>query len=325
MSLEKIIPIQKLIKTGNRWWWTAHICAGVLGVVFLAAGLIKGTDTELFIRQIKDYSIITQPVLTAILAWVLIVIECTLGTALLVFYRPRLFLFITIALLLLFIGATAWTWYIGGAEDCGCFGVFVKRTPKVTIIEDLILLIIAFFAWLSLNHLKAPDKVTNTWNKFFIVAGACWIGLLLPFVSGFPLSGLYGKSVGMAGEELGPLEIRGIDDSVDLDRGNFLFIMMGTECEHCIDAVPEVNILAEYNDLPLVIGLSFNEDYEIETFREEFDPVYPIGQIGEDDFWRLLGEGNTPRFLLVHNRYIKKIWENEVPTREDILEAISKR
>ena len=122
--------------------------------------------------------------------------------------------------------------------------------------------------------------------------------------------------------ELGRLEIQGLKN-VDLSRGDYLVILMDTDCEHCREAVPELNNLAEENGMPDLIALAPSDDGKRKRFIEEFQPVFPIGQISDDDFWRLLGEGDIPRIFLLHDRRVQRIWDGKVPD-EDMIKAIKK-
>ena len=71
-----------------------RLIAGVVGVILLAAAVLKSIDMQLFIRQIEDYGIITHPYyLLVVSAWFLIALEFTLGIGLVVFYRPNIRLF----------------------------------------------------------------------------------------------------------------------------------------------------------------------------------------------------------------------------------------
>ena len=58
-----------------------------VGLILLGAAFMKATDMQLFIRQIRDYGIITHYVLVAVGAWGLIMVECALGVGLLVTTR----------------------------------------------------------------------------------------------------------------------------------------------------------------------------------------------------------------------------------------------
>jgi hypothetical protein len=246
-------------------------------------------------------------------AWGIIVIELGLGTGLLIFFRPRLILSLTALLFLLFMGATAWAWWSGAAADCGCFGSWVKRTPGEALIENLVLITAALFALFGPWHL--PEAKNRA--RLSAVIAACLIGMALPPVFGFSIS-----QVGRSGwepleRELGRLQIQGIKP-VDLRDGDFFIIMMDTECDHCADAVEDLNALALKDDLPRVLALCMNDADRRLNFQERFDPAFPIGQIEEASFWRLLGQGDVPRFILVRDLKVKQVWDNEVPAGDEI-------
>ena len=56
------------------FWHTRapRLLAGAVGIVFLAAAVLKSTDMELFIREIQDYGIISHPLAIMLSAWGLI-------------------------------------------------------------------------------------------------------------------------------------------------------------------------------------------------------------------------------------------------------------
>jgi hypothetical protein len=313
MTQEKITSSQRLFKA-NKWqWWVPRVLAGAVGLILLIAGLLKGTDMELFIRQIRYYGIISHYILLTISAWGLIVVECTLGAALLIFYRPRLTVPITAILLVMFLGVNSWAWLTDATKECGCFGAWLKRTPGEGVLEGLIMLASLVPAWVWHKRFQRPPTKT----KAVAVVIACLMGLVLPVAFGFPISKINKFQSKTDETELGHLEIQGLKN-VDLSRGDYLVILMDTDCEHCREAVPELNNLAEGKDIPTLIALTPNEDGKRKRFIEEFQPVFPIGQISEDDFWRLLGEGDIPRIILLHDRRVQRIWDGKVPDEAEI-------
>lgn len=58
--------IQKIVglNTARNTWrlWVPRLLAGAVGLILLTAGLLKTAEMELFIRQIRDYGIISQPI-----------------------------------------------------------------------------------------------------------------------------------------------------------------------------------------------------------------------------------------------------------------------
>ena len=237
--------IFNFFKTKGWEWWVSRLLAGALGLILLTAGFLKGTNMELFIRQIRYYGIMSQYLLLAGSAWGLIVVECTLGVALLVFYRPRLTVPITTILLLIFVAANSWAWMTKATEDCGCFGSWLKRTPGEGAFEGLIMLASLVPAMVWHRHFQSPPTKT----KFVAVVTACLVGLVLPVASGFSLSRIDKDQFKPHKMELGHLEIQGLKN-VDLSRGDYLVILMDTDCSHCREDVPELNSLAESKGIP---------------------------------------------------------------------------
>ena len=277
MNQRKITSSKGSLQTNGWRLWTPRLLAGAVGLILISAALFKSTDMELFIRQIRDYGIISHNVFLVLGAWGLIMVECVLGTALLTSYRPKLTISIAVFLLLIFIGANVWAWFTGVTQDCGCFGGWLKRTPGEALIEDLVLLAALFLAWLGQRHSQTPLSHARS----LAVLIACLIGVLLPLIFGFPASRVFQPYSGTIDMNLGQFEIHGIDN-INLNRGAYLIVIMETDCSHCQDAIPKLNQLAEAKELPEVIALCTNEEYEIMRFKEEYQPSFSIGKIKED-------------------------------------------
>ena len=81
---------------------------------------------------------------------------------------------------------------------------------------------------------------------------------------------------------------------------------------------------SEANDRPLppVTALSMNGDRERERFTSEYGPAYPVVQIKEDLFWRLLGMAELPRFFLLREGRVLKVWNERAPSVEAVEKAL---
>lgn len=294
-----------------------RLIVGAVGLMILAAGLLKATDMGLFIRQIKAYGLISHPVLLTTGAWGMIVLECGLGAGLLLFHRPGVTLPAAGILLVFFLVLSGWAWLTGVTEDCGCYGVWIKRTPGESFIEDMILLAALSPAWVWQRGVKIPQTRAKTWA----VTLASLAGLVLPVAFGIPIPGMVEAPSGAGQQYLGRLEINGLD-KIDLNRGDYLVLLMDTGCEHCQEAVFDINLLAERKDIPGLIALCTNDEENRVRFINEFQPGFPIGQISKDAFWRLLGEGDIPRIILLRNGRIQKAWDATVPRADSVKEAM---
>ncbi len=313
MTQENITFVHKSSKVPAWYSRAARFLAGVVGIVLFVAGILKALNMELFIRQMKDYGIISERVVLVISAWGLIILQCGLGVGLLVLYRPRILLPLTALLFVIFTGATGWAWLTGATENCGCYGAWLKHTPGQALVENLILLAATAIAWTVYQHIKTRQTRTKAWA----VTIACVIGLALPVVSGFPTSAI--NRTRSNGPLVGSIQVHGLGD-VDLSRGSYLIALMGTDCLHCQEAVPELNMLSETPDLPPLVALCTSEEADCIEFVEQFQPVFRIGHISQDLFWHLLADGDMPRVVLLRDGRIQQVWDQTVPD-EDAIKA----
>jgi len=296
--------------------WIPRFLAVGVGLVLLIAGILKGMDIQLFIRQIRAYGIISGRSVLIVSAWGLIVLECGLGAALILLYRPRILMPLTALLFLIFTGVTGWAWTTGATQDCGCYGAWIQHTPGQAVIENLVLLAATVLAWMGYRHMQKPQTRVKAWA----VTIACLLGLALPLAFGLPTWGINNSDPELP--EFDPIRVHGFGD-VDLNTGGYLIVLMGTDCVHCQEAIPELNMLAEDADLPMLIALCTSEEADCIEFTEAFLPVFPIGHISEDLFWRLLSDGDMPRTILLQDGHIRHVWDQTVPTRNDIQAAYS--
>lgn len=290
--------------------------AGTVGLVLLAAGLIKASNLVLFMAQIKAYGIITHPVLLLVSAWGLVAIQCFLGTALLVAYRPRLTLPATALLWVVLIGGTGWAAWSGATDECGCFGALLKHSPAFALGENVLFLMATLYAYRTFGRSGAHSHCVI---KKWAVAVACAAGVLLPLSFGVPLTATMQPERGVAAKALllEDLTIQGAALPKSKNQ-TFLLVLMGTDCLHCRETLPDLDALAETEGAPPVLALCANEEPERQKFLSEFQPSFPLGRIDRDYFWQLLSTGDMPRVLLVQQGKILRAWDAEVPAAPEI-------
>ena len=101
---------------------------------------------------------------------------------------------------------------------------------------------------------------------------------------------------------------------VDLNQGTHLVMLMDTGCSHCQAAVPTFNqLMIQDKNTPPLIALCTNFEADVKTFKQTFQPGYPVGIIARPDFMKLLDGGGTPRTLLVRDGFILHVWDGNVP------------
>ncbi len=136
----------------------------LLGAVFIFSGLVKLVDpvgTQIKLNEYFSEEVLNLP---ALIPWslsigiTLIVLELTLGVALLMAYRPKITYRITLMLLLFFLFLTGYSYFTGTVTDCGCFGDAVKLTPGQTFFKNFVLLAILLLIWRQNN---SPDRYSR--------------------------------------------------------------------------------------------------------------------------------------------------------------------
>ncbi len=121
-----------------------RLLVGVLGIIFLVAGVAKAMDITSFALEIKKLELdIFFP--AKLIAYLAIAIEVFIGI-LLIFQNTHIaILTITSLLILFFLYITGYLYWLSlqGVEvnSCGCFGNLIQRTPKEAFLQDLLLLL----------------------------------------------------------------------------------------------------------------------------------------------------------------------------------------
>lgn len=292
------------------------ILSGIVGLVLLIAGLQKAFEIDLFIRQIRDYEMITDPLLVIFSAWGLLTFECCLGAALIVNFHPKIVVPAGGLLFLIFISVTGYAWATGVTDDCGCFGSWVERTPQEAMLEDIFLFAALMIAWkFNRSFRRWPFFI-----KEFLTAMGFLAGLSLPVTAGPLLDRIDTAITGPVKEGFEPFVLKDFSYK-DLSVDRHIIFILATDCSHCIEEMDNLNMIAEDKTLPEVISVCINDQKQIEDFIFDFDPAFEIYQINSNDFWRLLGDGEIPRTILVNDGIIVKKWDFVVPDIDDLKTA----
>ena len=148
-----------------------NIVKNTFGALFLFSASVKAIDPlgtsykmgEYFdafhMSFLHDYSLIFSVIM--------IVAEFLLGIALIIGYKKNLTLLLLFIMNIFFTFLTGFTTVTGKVTDCGCFGDFIKQTPKESFIKDLILVGLLVIIYLGRNRIK---EVFNPKTGMFITA-----------------------------------------------------------------------------------------------------------------------------------------------------------
>jgi len=277
-----------------------------LGLIFIAAGLLKAVDPAEFARQIGTYGIVAgrAPVF---LAYLIIPLELALGSALVIGYRPRLAAILTAGLLLVFMGATAYAWSQGKTEGCGCFGSIASRTPGQVLMEDT-----GFLALACLAMLLSRSSSRPRWRPATVFCFVLAAGIALPAGAyALPIDSLVTQlKVGGLSSDL-PLQ----EAPMDLSKGSYLVALLDVNASDARETVKRLNQL-NGGRAGAVVAFFGGEVDEKTIFCFNTSPSFEVVAVPRADLKRLYRK--LPRFFQLKDGRVSRIWDGAPPTPEEV-------
>ena len=139
-----------------------RFCAILIGLVFLASGLLKLLDpvgTGLIVSEyFKFFHMGFLQGTAKALGMVLSLVEAITGAALISGVYRRFTAAVTSLLIVFFTIITVILWLANPDMDCGCFGEAVHLTHGQTLVKNLILLALAVIAFVPFQNFGVPRK-----------------------------------------------------------------------------------------------------------------------------------------------------------------------
>lgn len=141
----------------------------LVGGLFIFSGYVKAVDPIGTAYKNEQYFDILglsflEP-FSAALAVLIIALEIVLGIALILGIFRDLTTGLLLLLIVFFTFLTGYTAYTGNPSDCGCFGDFIKLTPKTSFIKDLILLVMILVLFFGRRHITyLMPKIPLAWS-----------------------------------------------------------------------------------------------------------------------------------------------------------------
>lgn len=301
----------------------------VLGVFFLVSAGAKAVDMDGFGALVSAYNVVKDPALVRMSSYAALIAEVILGAALLGGWRFNgLTHFLTAGMTVVYSGLITYAWQVHGLEDCGCIPGLVKLGPVESLIKNVVLLAILFFAWYGTRP-KPPETPPRVKLKSPAAATALGATLLIVILGAVDAATRGANSSALAiAEEADDdrpfsqfvFTADGID--FDLGHGENLVALLSATCEHCQASVPGLNALAGAGDLPPMVGLMIGTDEEVDAFLLKTLPEFPLQQIEMLTFMSFIGVA-PPRLHHVRDglgvRHWDWDWEDAPPTPEEVM------
>src|SRR5262245_49170946 len=248
-----------------------HLGRVTLGLIFLAAGILKAVDPPEFAHQIQEYGILGAR-LSAQVAPALIVLELVLAVALLAGVRPRLAGLGAIALLAGFLAIEAYGMSIGKAGSCGCFGAYVQRTPGQVIAEDVVFAGLAILAlwglsgWPGMSLRRGAAVLLGTLALGFALVLASPSLPIDPYVTRLAV----GRSVG---------DLSLLEKAPQLAEGRHLVALIDVTDPRAVDTATVLNGIVSRPGAPPVLALTPGTEEEKAAFLWTAAPAFPTENV----------------------------------------------
>jgi uncharacterized membrane protein YphA (DoxX/SURF4 family) len=320
-------------------WLLARCFILLCGMVFVFSAVLKALDFTGFAVQVSTYGIVRQVEIVRVAALTAIGGETALGLALLLgLWLRRATIPVTAAILLVYTGLLFYAWLVLRLGDCGCFGSYIKMSPQVGILKNVVLMGFLVVAWFGMGK-GAPDRrgsllsIRRELKALLIVVLTG--GLVMFTWSSHPWKRGGGKKVetnsnaterqatpSERDRPFAKFQFEYEGNQIDLGRGIYFVAMLSDSCEHCGEIVERLNELLETPDFPPIVGLCLGENDEtLEAFRKKYDPKFPTARIDPLEFFELIGEF-PPRFYVVLDGKQVYFWDENLPSEDEIFEAL---
>ena len=266
------------------------------GIVFIFSGVSKLMSVGVFEISIIEQGVITDRELAGYAGRLLIGFELFLGIS--CFINAGLKKIILPLILATLTGFTLYLIYFAvfrsDLEDCGCFGEMVRMTPLESILKNILLIIIAVYAFLKVDAKPPLWKISGILLVVSTIAVFVFYPVRKVDITQFT------KYTSFRGTGV-----------VDLNQGDKLVAVFNLDCEHCQQTAYEMGLLyKEHKQLPELYCLITGETDQVDPFFKKAQTRFPYRMIPEEEFFMLIGNA-PPRIYRLVNGEIKAAWDQQ--------------
>lgn len=124
----------------------------IVGLLFIFSGMVKANDPMGLSYKMQEFFEVWK--LHGFDAWtlpgsvIMNAFEIIAGFAILIGWKPRIFTWLLLLMIVFFTFLTGYTYYTGKPTNCGCFGDCLPISSKTSFLKDVVLtILIAFLLW----------------------------------------------------------------------------------------------------------------------------------------------------------------------------------
>ena len=295
---------------GGRPGWAqpaALVAALLLGSVLAFSAITKMISPKAFVASVEAYGVLPPSTVLAA-ATGLVGLEFALGLMLVIGIFRRSAAWITLPLVLLFIGMILHAMRVG-ISQCGCFGEVIKLSPGQELIVDVVLLVLtALVLW------RGEDVRLGSLG---LRHGFAWGGLCLGAVL-FLLGGPAPTTQAAGSIEGSKLTVLSTAEPPVPNDKDALYFFFSADCDHCWSFAPAVELSARRLEGVEVRGITFSDPFALEEFRRAFNPSYPLHVLSEPAFNSITRE--YPAAVWIQDGNVVQSWAGFVPSHRALAE-----
>ncbi len=293
--------------------------AAIVGLVFLVTGALKLVNPAQFADHLARLGVRPPAVKPGVV--VAVAVECTVGAALVVGFRPACTLAAAAALLVTLSAVTLWSTGSGRTDSCGCYAGLATISPRQSVMLNAgYVALLGVSAW---SAGAAGLSVSLTPLRSALVAAA-----LIASVAGTsvalrhaarhdrPLLDLTRARPGRTWKRgwLGP-------DEAELPAGPMLVVFLSLTCATCHTWVKVLAAAHGLPGMPSIRGAVRGTPAEIAAFVAEHEVPFPILAVGPGVLPRLV-DALPSAALVGPERVVVERWEKTIaPSFLDALRA----
>lgn len=276
----------------------AQVLLILVGIVFLITGFIKVIYSRPFIIHVRHLGILPRP-LTEIAASLFIQLECSVGTALVLFAFPVELIPAVMFMILVLSGITVWGVATRRVEDCGCYGGWLNLDIKQSLGLNLVYLVMLVGAWTSVDQ----DPPIAMWKVLAIIGVMALSNFLVRGSANSPLIDLSPLKPGRRWKQRW---VESLDPATAAGNASFV-VFMTQSCYRCKEWNEYIVNLAENPELPEPVLIFPEGGKEIEPLHGSI--AHHIIKVG---LFRFLVY-QTPTAVLVRDGRIEARWVGHFP------------
>ena len=292
----------------DAWGIAALVAAILVGCVLIFSAFTKILSPQAFVASVDSYGLLPSGLVLPG-ATGLIGLEIGLGLMLILGPGRRFAAWLTLPLVLMFIGMVIYAMQVG-LEECGCFGEVIKMEPRDELLVDLVLLALTLLVlWRGRDLQLGLPHVAPTLGWGGLVVGAALFLAAGPVVSSQETLDLTMEDLAVLAQAMPPIEI---------GEDAFLFFF-AADCDHCWAYAGGVQLMHDRVEGLPVHGVTFSDRLSLDSFRDAFAPTYPIHVLERGAFDRLMS--NYPSGVWIQAGGISQTWSGYVPSHRQIVEG----